>query len=94
MKTTKSLFVKVPLWWIRAATKATRTPKALVAVELLFASWQAQSMTFALPSGRLKRPGLSRMTIWRALQQLKAAGLITIKLRGRKAPQISFTVAP
>ena len=48
----KPLFVKVPLWWAQAATEATRTPKALVAIELLLASWRAQSMTFALPSGR------------------------------------------
>jgi HTH domain len=87
-------FVKVPLWWIRLATEATRTPKALVAIELLRASWKAQSTTFALPSGRLKQYGLSRTTIWRALQQLKAAGLVAIELHGQKAPLITFPVAP
>jgi hypothetical protein len=90
----KPLFVAVPLWWIRTATEATRTPKALVAIELLLASWREQSMTFALPSGRLKRHGLSRTTIWRALHDLRRAGLITVQSRGQKAPLISFSVAP
>ena len=31
-------YVKVPVWWIRAATEATHTKKALVAIELLRAS--------------------------------------------------------
>ena len=88
------LFVKVPLWWIQSATEATRTPKALVAIELLLASWRERSTTFPLPSGRLKRHGLSRATIWRALQELRQAGLLTIELRGPKAPLISFTVTP
>jgi hypothetical protein len=88
-------FVKVPLWWLRAATEATHTKKALVAIELLRASWVARgSTTFALPSGRLKRFGVSRPTWWRALQDLQRAGLITIELRGREAPLISFPVAP
>jgi hypothetical protein len=59
----KPLYVKVPHWWIRLATESTRTPKALVAIELLYASWAAQSLTFALPSGRLKRHGVSRTTV-------------------------------
>jgi hypothetical protein len=88
-------FVKVPEWWIRAATEATHTKKALVAVELLRASWKAGGgTTFALPSGRLKRFGVSRPTWWRALQDLRRAGLITIEMRGQKAPLISFPVAP
>jgi hypothetical protein len=88
------LYVKVPLWWIQAATEATRTPKALVAIELLLTSWRTRSMTFALPSGRLKRYSISRTTIWRALQELQRARLITIELQPPKAPLISFVVAP
>jgi hypothetical protein len=87
-------YVKVPVWWIRAATEATHTKKALVAIELLRASSFAPGTAFALPSGRLKRFGVSRPTWWRALQDLQRAGLITIELRGRKAPLISFPVAP
>jgi hypothetical protein len=64
-------FVRMSLWWAKEAAKATRTPKSLVVIELLWASWKAHSLTFALPSGRLKRYGLSRTTVWRTLQQLK-----------------------
>jgi hypothetical protein len=90
----KPRFVRVPIWWMLLATEATHTKQAMVAIELLLQSWRKQRMTFPLPSGRLKRHGISRMTTWRALQQLKKRGLITIEMRGQKAPLITFTVAP
>jgi hypothetical protein len=46
-------FVKVPLWWIAQATRATNTAKALVCIELLYAAWKAKGLTFSLPNGRL-----------------------------------------
>jgi HTH domain len=94
VKREKERFVKLPLWWAAQAAKATRTPKSLVVAELLWASWDKQSTAFALPSGRLRRLGLSRTTVWRTLQQLKRAGLIVVELRGQKAPLVSFPVAP
>jgi hypothetical protein len=44
-------FVKVPLWWIAEAAKATNNRKALVAVELLHAHWKTKSLCFPLPNG-------------------------------------------
>jgi len=77
-------FVKVPMWWFAAAAKATNTPRALVCIELLYASWKAGSLTFPLPNGRLKIQGVSRETKRRALADLEQAGLITVERRARK----------
>jgi hypothetical protein len=44
-KNSKDQFVQVPLWWIKAATTAMRTPKALVAIELLHSTWRNHTTT-------------------------------------------------
>jgi hypothetical protein len=71
-------FVKVPLGWIAAAAKATRSPGTLVMVELLYASWKAKSQTFPLPNGRLAKLGVSREIKRRVLRDLEQAGLIAV----------------
>jgi hypothetical protein len=83
-------FVMVPLWWIAAATKATKTRKALVCVELLYAAWKAKSSTFPLPNGRLKKLGVGREAKRRALQDLERAGLITVERPTRKTLIVSL----
>lgn len=85
-------FVKMPLWWAEAAAKATRTPKALVWVELLRVVWKTKSTTFSFPSGRLEKMGVSRHTKRRALRELAAAGLITIEWRNGKNPIVTVVV--
>ena len=91
-KPIKDPFVKVPLWWIAAATKATRTPKALVCVELLHVSWQTKSLTFPLPRGKLKKKGISRDTRLRALRDLEAAGLIKVAWQHGKTPVVTLVL--
>jgi len=83
-------FVKVLLWWIARATKATNTGRALVCIELLHAAWKAKRPTFPLPNGRLARLGLHRRTKYRALCDLERAGLITIERPPRKTPIITL----
>jgi hypothetical protein len=85
-------FVKVPLWWIAAATKATNTRKALVSIELLHAAWKAKSLTFPVPNGRLKKLGVSRETKRRALHDLERAGLITTERPARKTTIITLVL--
>jgi hypothetical protein len=53
-------FVHVPLWWITQATKLTRTPAALVCIELLYRSWKAKSLTFPFSNKTLQKLGVSR----------------------------------
>lgn len=88
----KDPFVKVPLWWITAATKATRTPAALVCVHLLHASWKAKSMTFSLSNKRLEKSGVSRKIKSRVLRNLESAGLITVERPSRKSPIVTLVL--
>jgi hypothetical protein len=85
-------YVQVPLWWAEAAAKATRTPKALVCIRLLHASWKARSATFTLPSAWFQRRGISRGIWRRTLHELEAAGLITVERRSGKTPVITLVV--
>jgi hypothetical protein len=83
-------FVKVPLWWIETAAKATRTPGILVMVELLRASWKAGSLTFPLPNVRLRRLNVNRQTKRRVLQALEQEGLIKVERPPRKTPIVTL----
>jgi hypothetical protein len=83
-------FVKVPLWWAEAATKATKSPKAMVWVQLLHAAWKAKRLTFPLPNGRLKKAGVSRFVKRRVLRELEATGLITVAWRHGKTPIVTI----
>jgi hypothetical protein len=85
-------FVKVPLWWIAQATRATNTGRALVCIELLYAAWKAKRLTFPLPNGRLARLGIKRQTKRRALRDLERAGLITVERPPRKTPIVTLVV--
>jgi hypothetical protein len=85
-------FVKVPLWWAEAAAKATRTPKALVWVELLHVSWKTGRQTFPLPCGKLKKRGVTRETRRRALHELELAGLIKVAWRHGKTPTVTIVI--
>ena len=88
----KEPFAKVPLWWAAEAAKATRTPKALVWVELLHVAWKAKSLTFPFPCGKLERKGVSRETRRRALRELEAVGLIRVGWRHGKTPLVTIAV--
>jgi len=77
-------FVQVPLDWAVAMTRATGTPKALVAIELLYAAWKADDEVVTLPAGRLGAAGVDRHTRRRALLELEAAGLVALDRRPGK----------
>jgi hypothetical protein len=83
-------FVKVPLWWITAAAKATRLQATLVLVELLHASWKAKSPTFAMPNRQLQKLGVSRKIKYRVLRDLEQAGLILVERQPRKTPVVTL----
>jgi hypothetical protein len=85
-------FVKVPLWWIAAAAKHTRSPASVVMVELLYASWKAKNLTFQLPNGRLKKLGVSREVKRRVLRDLERGGLIVVARPVRKTPIVTLVL--
>ena len=86
-------FVQVRLDWAVAMTKALRQPRAMVALELLYASWKSNGQAVTLPAGRLERAGVDRRTRWRALVKLEVAGLVRIERR-RGKPHLVTLVLP
>ena len=85
-------FVKVPLEWARKASAAIETPKMMVLLYLLYRAWREHSDTITLPNNALTDYGVSRKLKRRALQQLEAAGLITIKRRAGKSPTVTLVL--
>jgi CRP-like cAMP-binding protein len=81
-------FVQVPLSWAVKAAKATKTKKALVWIELLYVSWRTKTTTFPLSNERLD--GVTRYTKYRALRELEAEGLITVKRQRKKSPVVTL----
>ena len=95
MKQKKDVWVKVPLWWIREAVRAMgkmQAPAALVAIELLYAHWETQSLTFPLANGGLAKIGVSRETKRRVLRRLETARLITVERRHGKTSKVTLTI--
>lgn len=85
-------FVMVPLWWIAAVAQAARSPRTLVLIELLHASWKSKSPTFPLPNGRLQRLGVSREIKRATLRDLERAGFIAVARMPRKTPIVTLVV--
>lgn len=80
-KSRKDTFAMVPLWWIEQAARATNNPQAFILIWLLHLSWKARSTTFAVPNAGMIKRGGSRWTKYRVLDDLAAAGLITVERR-------------
>src|SRR5262245_28202807 len=83
-------FVKVPLWWAKQMTTATKTKKALVGIVLMHTAWKTKRLTFPLPNGRLTKLGVSRETKRRALRDFERAGLIIVERPSRKTPIVTI----
>jgi hypothetical protein len=85
-------FVKMPLWWLVEAAKATNAPKVVVLAELLHCAWRTKSTTFSLPNSRLQKHGAGRETKRRVLRDLERAGLIKVERPNRKSPIVTLVV--
>ena len=85
-------FVNVPLWWITEATKATRTPAALICVHMLYASWKAKSLTFPLSNKTLEKGGASARVKYRVLRDLEKAGLIKVERKNGHSPRVTLVL--
>jgi hypothetical protein len=86
----KDAFVQVPLWWLEAAARATRSPQTFVVVWLLHLAWKAKKLTFPVPNDQLGRHGVDRRTKYRVLAKLERAGLITVDRRDRKTLRVTL----
>lgn len=84
------LFAVVPLASAAAAYRALKCPRAMVWLWLLHQARKTGKSTVAVPNGVLVRYGVSREIKRRALQELAAAGLVTIEQRQRKTPVVTL----
>jgi hypothetical protein len=83
-------YVRIPVWWVRAAADAVRSEKALLlAIELVYTAWRGKSPTFLLPNGHLAELGVSRDVKRQALVDLEGAGLISVERRPSKNPIVT-----
>ena len=83
-------FVQIPLWWLEAAAKATRSPTTLVLAELWRLRWKTKRATFPLPNARLRRLGVDRKAKVRDLAKLERAGLIALEWKHGKTPVVTL----
>jgi hypothetical protein len=83
-------FIKLPLWFARAAAQATNTRKALVWIWLVRLTFENRSLEFPVPNGRLRQWGVSRYTKDKALRELEAAGLIVVTRQRGKTVRVAL----
>jgi hypothetical protein len=79
----------VPLAQAAAMAKATRTPKAMVWVTVLYEWWANKGKPFTLSNKKLAGYGVTHDTKRRALRELEDAGLITVEQNGKCAPVVT-----
>ena len=89
-KRTTEPFAIVPLRWIERVAWLTRSPTTLVVIELLYASWKAESATFPLPANRLKQLGVGRNVTRKVLLDLEGGRVIAVQRLPRRAPIITL----
>src|SRR5215468_6890065 len=70
-KKASDTFVQLPLWFARAAAKATNTRKALVWIWLVRLAFEHHSLEFPVPNGRLRQMGVSRTIKDRTLREME-----------------------
>jgi hypothetical protein len=80
----------VPLDQAAAITKALKEPKAMVGLIVLYEHWANKGEPFALSNIKLAGYGVSRYAKERALEEMGAAGLITIDQKPGRAPKVRW----
>jgi hypothetical protein len=88
------LFVKVPLQWADAATKAIGSRQAFVLIWLLHIAWKTRRTTFTLSNEALARYGISRKIKLKALEALEVAGLIKVDRTSGRASIVTLIKLP
>jgi len=83
-------FVKLPLPLGAAICRATKTPKAMVWILLLYEGWKAKGKPFTLSNVKLARYGVNRERKCQVLAEMEAAGLITIHQQGKQSTIVTW----
>jgi hypothetical protein len=80
-------FAKLGLAW--AISVAAELPEFLVFYDLRRRAWEARGQGFVLPSGWLKRYGVSRRVKDRVLRGLEVTGKIAVERSPGKSPRVT-----
>ena len=86
----KDTFVMVPLAQAAAMAKATKTTKAMVWLTVLYEAWANKGKPFTLSNKKLAGFGVTPDTKGRALAEMEAAGLISVKRDGKRSPIVTW----
>jgi hypothetical protein len=86
----KDTFVQVPLAQAAAVMKAINTPRAMVALLVLYEVWANKGEPFTLSNEKLAGFCVTRYTKRRALADLERAGLIAVRQNGKGAPVVTW----
>jgi hypothetical protein len=85
-------FVKVPMEWMHRLESARLTATYRVALHLLHEGFKAHGHgnRIRLANGAMALKGVTRWQKWRAIDELEVLGLIRVKHRPRKSPEITL----
>jgi hypothetical protein len=87
-KRSKREFVQITRDQFSRLTKATNIASWKIFHHLLFLNWKFPGKTIRLANGALEQIGVTRFAKCRALPELKRLGLIKLRKRPRKSPEI------
>jgi hypothetical protein len=73
-----------------AIARATKTPKAMVWILLLYEAWKAKGKPFTLSNVKLAQYGVNRERKRQVLAEMLAAGLITVHQQGKQSTIITW----
>jgi CRP-like cAMP-binding protein len=86
----EGFYAKVPLPLIAEAVKATTTPLRLVVFIYLLCWLRLKGNPVQVNIAQLQAMGISRRTVYRALQEFQDAGLISVDRRRGRLARVTF----
>jgi hypothetical protein len=84
----KREFIQITREQSERLDKAKNIATYKIFLHLLFLNWKSPGRTIRLANGALTQRGIHRRTKSRALLELKKLGLIKLRMRPRKSPEI------
>jgi hypothetical protein len=88
LKRSKREFIQITREQSDRLDKAKNLATYKIFLHLLFLNWKSPGKTIKLANGALEQIGVSRYAKRRALPELKRLGLIKLRQRPRKSPEI------
>jgi len=86
----RQLFIRMPLIWADRLNGARLVATYKVALHLLHEEFKDHGISIRLANGALEAKGVTRWQKWRAIEELEGLGLIEVKRRPRKSPEITL----